>query len=99
MSNKAKFLSVVLVLIVVGFATSIHWFTSKASVANSTFSATLKTHQGAKLNVRRQNSSAEDGKVDFVGEDFIQSSSGMLYPFSAIVTAHRSGITLTIEIR
>lgn len=98
MFNRIKVLSVVL-LLVIGLTAYLNWPTSKASSINTTFSSTLKNFQGATLSVTRGNSQISDGKVDFVGEDFVQSTSGSLYPFSAIVTAHGSKETLTVEIR
>jgi hypothetical protein len=98
MLNRIKVLSLVL-LLVIGLTTYVHRSTSKASAINSTFGGSLKNFERANLSVRRGNSQAEDGKVDYVGDDFVQSTSGNLYPFSAIVTAHGSKEALTIEIR
>lgn len=99
MLNKVKGLSIILVLLVLGLITYVHWPPTKAYVAAENLSSALKNHAGATLMVQKNNSSSVAGKVAFVGEDYIQTSSGTYYPFSAIVSASASGTILTIEVR
>ena len=99
MLNKVKGLSVLLVLLVLGLIVYVQRPTSKAYVAAENFSSVLKNHAGATLMVHRSNSSSGAGKVAFVGEDYIQTSSGTYYPISAIVSASAAGTILTIEVR
>jgi hypothetical protein len=86
-------------LVVLGLIAYVQWPTSKASVATENLSSALNKLAGATLVVKRGDSSTGYGKVTIVGEDFIQTSSGTYYPFSAIVTDRGSNTTLTIEVR
>lgn len=100
MFNRIKVLSVFSALIVLGFIMFVQWPASKAQVANENLRSVLKKLEGSTLTVKKGNSSAVDGRVVFVGEDYIQSGQGTYYPFTAIVSAAVVSTThLIIEVR
>jgi hypothetical protein len=99
MLNRLNGLIVVLLFLVIGLTTYVHWSTSKASVATENLSTALKRHEGARLYVKRESLPEADGRVLFVGEDYLQGGSRAYYPFSAIVRIQENSNVLTIELR